>query len=241
MKNFEKALQCEKEYIKYVRQYHKKPEKSFNDILIQECDYTNSQEYWDEKAYKKLLSKNYEIMHLDCSKENIINYYINAIKNNQNIIGFIDLDELCAWINMDGDSKIEEKLKAHNIKVQYYENKGGCIINGPEDFGIAIVSQTKNVNFNSIANMFIEILRKYNVNAELNGNDIMVDGKKVAGCHCGQHGDTFIFGTIITLSDHLDLIHEICPPHGDKEPGFIDNKELTKEVIEREVLNYFNK
>ena len=65
---------------------------------------------------------------------------------------------------------------------------GGTIIGDNSDFGIEIVAPAEiNLNCNFIMNKFYEIISKYVNNAEIVGNDILVDSKKSNGNNVSCH------------------------------------------------------
>jgi len=126
----------------------------------------------------------------------------------------------------------------NNIVVLPVGVKGdGALVSVAGDLGVGIcIPRSLNLKHSFIVDGFIDILRKYTDKEVYNdGNDIMVDGKKVCGFGFYTTNNVIMAITPITLSDRAELISKICLKSHQKVPGyidFIDRDTLRQEVYE---------
>lgn len=127
----------------------------------------------------------------------------------------------------------------HVIELNYM---GGTIIGTEEDFSIEIIAPANiGVDFNCIINKFYEIISKYEENVAIDGNDILINGNKVLGSMTRRIGNIFVWAAQTSFSDHIEIINKICKKKSHKAPGYISNKELTKEKLQTEVISWLQK
>ena len=122
----------------------------------------------------------------------------------------------------------------------YYS--GGTIIGNKEDLGIEIVAPA---DYGFEAKDFIqkvfEIISKYVANAEIAGNDILINGEKVMGSMSRHINNTFVWAAQISFADNSEYIKKVCKKKPIKKPSYIKSDLLTKEVLESEVVKWLQK
>lgn len=120
----------------------------------------------------------------------------------------------------------------------YY--KGGTIIGGVEDLGIEIVAPVElGLHTYQILSKFHEIISKYEDSAEIAGNDILVNGKKVLGSMYRIVGNVFVWAAQVSFGEHDEIIEKICTKKSSKKPSRLTS--LDRNTLEREVLKWLQK
>lgn len=116
--------------------------------------------------------------------------------------------------------------------------RGGTIVSGPDDFSFGVlIPETIDVESNYFLSMLQKIFISHGVNAEVSGNDILIDGLKVVGSMSFRRQKFFFFGCQISFSDHSDLINVLCNKKSSKSPGFVPIC-ITKESLMEEVMEW---
>ncbi len=132
-----------------------------------------------------------------------------------------------------------EKL---GICVAELYHQGGTIIGSNDDLGIEIVAPIDlGLDNCYILNKFYEIISNYIENVTIDGNDILVDGKKVMGSMRRNVGKTFVWAAQISFNDYSDIIAQVCNKQSVKKPSYIDNSKLSRNQLEKEVLAWLQK
>lgn len=120
----------------------------------------------------------------------------------------------------------------------YY--KGGTIIGGVEDLGIEIIAPIElGLLGHQILSKFHSIISEYEDNAEITGNDILVNGEKVLGSMQRFVGEVFVWAAQVSFGDHDEIIEKVCNKKSSKKPGRLKN--VDKDTLEREVLKWLQK
>lgn len=145
-------------------------------------------------------------------------------------------DEVSYGFNNDCD---EDYCKKHNIPCYNRQSAGGTIVHAKGTIGINyIYSHDKIPQF--LSTEFIEkfcyYLKNKSLNAVLDGNDILIDGFKVASCAENNLEPDYRWCNIVILlpiTQNLDLIKSICKKPMLKIPkGLGDYGITTEEVVE---------
>lgn len=128
---------------------------------------------------------------------------------------------------------VDEFKNDYNLKTYNTHNFGGIIINFKEDICVGHY-ETFGWNYgDNFLNAFKDYLISKKLNATREGNDILVDGYKVAS-YMSQNINSCIYTAIhISIGMELDMIKNIClkpmvkTPKGLKDYGFTQ-----QEIIE---------
>ena len=128
-----------------------------------------------------------------------------------------------------------ERFIENNVYPVVFNYMRGCIITGIDDLNFCL-SIPKRLWFNLgeyILNKLKNFISLKNENVVIDGNDILVNNKKVVGLAVIDNEYMNCIICHISLTNYIDLIYKLCPPHNGKEPGFINN--ITKKEFEEEI------
>ncbi len=180
------------------------------------------------------------------SDEMEIYYSLQYIKDNliSNLSVVFSLDELSVNYGFNNDINFEFCNK-NNIRYRYEERGGGCMVLFPGN--IIIQDVYRGFDFNRLKYFihdFVEWLQMFGVDAIVNGNDVLVDGKKIIGTVAyvlpNPYKGWVYFLVSISINSDLDLINNICLKPSIKLPGALSTYGITTEEVMDWVLNWFN-
>ena len=213
-------------------------EVSFKDQILA-LGYNSIEEFFKEKTIyemRDMLSNGSEkTVHMS----NLVPTIMGMIQSKEYGIINIYTDGTCVC-HGDNEKKTlnKEYCEENNIPIYPYNSFGGNIVATKEDYGIAFfLSPSIDISIELVLKNIVLILEKYFSNIEIEGNDILINGKKVIGS--GSFGNNDIFCGLIyfSMSDKGDLIYNICgEPITNKTPGYIDSNILPREQLIMEVL-----
>lgn len=113
-------------------------------------------------------------------------------------------------------------VKASGIKAYDGGYLGGTIVGGTGDLSVGIFySSLIDIRADYILDRIAEILQKHGINAVKDNNDILVNGKKVAGTACLETNSFYGFVAYLSFSNNAEIVKQICG-ESEKKPGFID-------------------
>lgn len=137
-----------------------------------------------------------------------------------------------------GNDEIDfEECENLGVRVIEMHYRGGTIIGSANDFGIMFVVPNEILlDGGTITSKMLQIMQKYIPNAIVVGNDILIDGKKVAGSMQRYVNGVFIWAAQFSFENHDNLIELICKKKSTKSPGVIDENLLSRDIFEKEVL-----
>ena len=230
MVNLEKAMQVEQQL---------RNEGNYNvrtlAPLIKEFGYNTAKQYLEERNAYLFQNWKPEVFYIDISEYSEVTE--DAIQNDKYGIYISNGEGIHAY---HGLGEIDYDLcKELNVRVVELNYQGGTIIGSAKDFSIIIVAPA-NIHLESqfIIDKFKEIISKHVPETTVNGNDILVNGNKVAGSMSRDVGNTFVWATQVTFDDYSEYIEKICNKKSNKKPAYIDNALLTRNTLEEEVLNW---
>ena len=121
-----------------------------------------------------------------------------------------------------GDEEYNEQAVIElDIPVDEMGHSGGTIVGGAGDLSIGIFFPL-NIDARSdyILQRFVDIFQNHGIAAEVNNNDVLVDGKKIIGSAHLASDDLFAFVSYISFSDKTELVQKICGP-AEKTSGYL--------------------
>lgn len=213
---------------------------SFKDQILA-LGYESIEEFFEEKTLyemRNVLSNgNIQTVHMS----NLVSALLGAVQNQEYGIINIYTDSTCVCHGNNEQKQLNiEYCENNNIPVYPYNSFGGNIVATKEDYGVAFFLPTSiDISIQLVLQNIVIILNKYFSNIEIEGNDILIDGKKVIGS--GSFGNDNIFCGLIyfSMSDKKDLVYNICgEPTTNKIPGYIDQAILSREQLITEVLTW---
>lgn len=150
-------------------------------------------------------------------------------------------EDYCAVV---GSSRQVNVAQANNLGVKIVEigHEGGTIIVGPGDIDIGIFTtgysgDTYRVR---IVDAIIAKIREQGHEALLDGNDICINGKKVAGFGSRMFGNVLYTAIHVSVGINQEYIRTICTKPMQKVPDGLKNYGLTTSDILEILANTFN-
>lgn len=235
MSNLLKAMEIEKEY----QEYRIKGEEPYHFVdKIIELGYENLNEYFAEKREYLFNQWIPEVIYIDVAT--LTTELEKAVREEEYGIYISVSDGLYAFHGSDEiDYELCEEL---GVCVAELYHQGGTIIGSNADLGIEIVAPLSfSLENGVIMNKFYEIISKYVDDVTIDGNDILVDGKKVMGAMRRNVGNTFVWAAQISFADYSDIIAQVCSKKSTKIPSYIDSDKLSRNQLESEVLKWLQK
>lgn len=157
---------------------------------------------------------------------------LSAYKNAEDVVtvwGVYDQDT----VTYGRDDCNEEYCEKHGIP--YYKNRedGGCIVNFAGTINIADFRPSRDGwVYSEFLTDFSEYLKEKGLNAEYDGNDILVDGYKVAsgfGYNLPPNYDRMFNAIGFFFNQDVELIRHICLKPMVKEPKGLEEYDITTE------------
>lgn len=211
-------------------------EVSFRDQILA-LGYKDIEEFFEEKTIydmQKMLKNNISSVRMD----NLVPVLMDAINNQKYGIISIYTDTTCVCHGQNTAKQLNKEYCAqNNIPIYPYNSFGGNIVATKEDYGIAILLPS-NIDMSNV--LLIEnvknMLSKYFENVSIEGNDILINDKKVVGSGSFGNDKIFVMLFYFSMSDKGDLIYNICgEPVTNKTPGYINTNILPSETLKGEL------
>lgn len=234
MKNLKGAMEEEK---KYVADRLSDIKTNLIDRLSQ-YGYSDLNDYYTDKRDYLFAEWKPEVYRID--GEYLATKMEKAIVDGQYGIYIMTTNNTYAFHGNDPmDYKLCEDLSVEAIELGY---SGGTIIGDAQDLGILLVMPREfNITPMMISQKVLSIIGEFIDNAEISGNDILVDGKKVMGSMNRRVGNSFVWAAQISFADHDELITKICNKTSAKKPSYIDRTKLSRNETERRLLKWLQK
>ena len=234
MKDLKKAM---KEEQLYIADRMAKKETSLLQRLSK-YGYTDLNEYFLDKRNHLFSEWKPEIYRVD-------GHFLNtqmekAIINGRYGIYIMDTKKPYAYHGNDEiDYDLCKSLEIETIEMNY---SGGTIIGDQQDLGILLVMPKElDLTFNKINQKVLEIIQEYIPDAELNGNDILINDEKIMGSMGRIVGPSIVWAAQISFADHMELINKVCHKKSGKKPCYINNNRLTRGELERRLVKWLQK
>ena len=141
----------------------------------------------------------------------------------------------CAVVGSNGGSD-EDAAKRLGVLVVHMGNEGGTIVTNIGDVDIGIF--TNGYSGNDIRDRLIDLIAeevKANSDAEiiLDGNDYMINGRKVIGCGSRMHDGVLYTAIHIAIHSNVELVRKICTKWMSNIPGALSEYGITTEFVIR--------
>lgn len=132
-----------------------------------------------------------------------------------------------------------EECESIGIRVIEMGYRGGTIVGSADDLGILLVIPFRlMITPQWVMENVLTIVREYIPEAEIIGNDIVVDGQKVMGSMVRQIGKSIVWAAQFTFGEHDKFIRIVCKKETKKEPGRIDSGRLTRNALEGRLVKW---
>lgn len=211
------AIEKEKEYLAY----RMRGEEPFHLVdAVKEYGFESLEEYFNAKRDYEFSQLEFEI--IDTTPEKAIADVLECINEKKTAVLFTVTDKTLVW-NGNNSEFNESYCEECGIPIYPLYTGGGTIVSTPGDLNIGICfPEISGLNARYILNGFTKIFKKYtNEEVKIDGNDILIGGRKVLGSSVYKKNGMFVFITPVSLSEKEELIGEICLKHSTKQPGYI--------------------
>lgn len=233
MKNIEKAIEAEQEYLK---EKQKGTQPNVHDYLGQ-WGYSDLDEFQLDKKSHELKQLDWIVYVLPKLSISPIQEYV---KNKQAVFAYcINTGEKAAHIKKD-DPRISEleRLGYHVFEVGVQNLEDGLIITHDGDLRVCVSLPVEmNVTQEWFLRRLCRFLNSLGLNATIGNNDVLVNDRKICGCGSFTNDGMISMVFQISFTDHIEEIESICGIKP-KRPGFIDSSVLTAEQMKDEFLSW---
>ena len=231
MRDIEKAIKKEREYL----EYRARGEEPFHLIdAIKACGFEDLDEY-------RKIKTDYEFNQLqftyeECRPDTCLSQVFQAIASGQTKFQFMISDTTFVFNCRDGFNK--EFCDKHNIPIYYTETNGGTIVSTPGDVSLCIcIPANLGIDDSYILSHIASILSKYTDKIVVDGNDILQDGRKILGSASYRQNEMYALVAHMSFNDNSNLISQIClKPMAEKIPGSLRN--ISPEQFQEEVAQW---
>jgi hypothetical protein len=228
----EKAIAAEQEYL----------QRRLNgeDVALDlsEYGYESLDAYFADKKEYRL--KHCGIQMYELPINDALDQFVQAINNQTPGVWEPIIDKLFVW---HGNEYIDTEL-CDELGVGIYQMPdfvGGNIVSGPEDLSLAFcIPADIDITTEYILNKLKEIMDKYIDGVTIDGNDFLLNGRKIMGVMNLRANGMYLFACHISYADHTEYINQICGKKSAKIPGHIDSSLLPKQTLKNEVLAWLS-
>ena len=162
------------------------------------------------------------------------NNVFSHLSNKSEGIIYHVFDENCAIVGRKGGSSIE-RIQECGIRMVQINHEGGTIVASPGDISIGMFTKDyKGHEYrDKIVNKIINRLRENGYNASIDGNDVVINDRKVIGYGSRRFGDILYTAMHIAVNTNLEMIKTICTKDMKKIPDALVNYGInTGDILE---------
>lgn len=231
-KDIEKAIIAEKAYL---QEKVKGTQPNIYDFL-QESEYTDLNEFYRDKQEYLLRHTEYVVVEEPRIGEDVP---VEYIQNKQPAFLYtINCPESYAFVPMEfNDKEILDKYGFTMLKLGY-STEHGIILSIDGDLRIyLIIPESIDIRSTYFLSKMQVYLSSYFNNVRVDGNDIIIDNKKICGMAEAEYNDCRILLFQISYNDNAEMIREICG-ESIKTPGYIDSSVLPAITLKNEILSW---
>ncbi len=237
MKNLEQAMTEEK---LYVQDRMKNIDTNLLDRLAL-YGYSNLTEYFADKREYEFSQIKFNFV--EEPMPNGVSEIFKMINTNKSGILFVDWENTYVVCGNRGIEEFNQKYcEEHNITFFPLHTNGGTIVGSRGDFSLGIYCPKNIIGSSSyILNNVVAILQKYtSANVTVDGNDIVIDGKKICGSANYEQNNMLMVIMHFSFSDWTDLISNICLTTKQSKPvAYVDF--ISRDQFKKEVLRWLQK
>lgn len=166
------------------------------------------------------------------SFDNVANVVTDLLVGQKEACVYCIAEETGAIVGSNGGADIDE-IKHRNIKLIQINHEGGTIIANAGDVEIGIFTKgySGREYRDNIVNGIINLLKEKGYNAYIQGNDILINGRKVVGFGSRMFGKILYTAIQISVNINLELIKTICTKTMVKQPDGLKNYGVDTEDI----------
>ncbi len=140
-------------------------------------------------------------------------------------------EKVCVWTGVFTTFSQEECDK-RGLDVGHGRYAGGTIVCFPGDVSICHTSSGVDRYAESLASMVLTWFKQKRLNVTVDGNDILVDGKKVFSCASMQLLNGWVQSVAhFSVTVDLELIKSICRKYTEKIPGELKDYKIDSQIL----------
>jgi lipoate-protein ligase A len=157
-----------------------------------------------------------------------------AIKNEKDCIFMCKGEGIHAF---HGNDEINLELcEQLGVKVVELNYRGGTIIGSKEDLSMLIIFPKEiGMREQDVTSKFLEAIGP---EASYDDNDIMLNGKKIAGITWREFKNISVYTIQVSFKDYTEYINQICKKEAKKIPGYIDSEIITRDELENSIISW---
>lgn len=210
--------------------------------------YKNKQPYLypSQKILDNPLTQRFRNSVYEDSNEMELYYALQYMKENNitDLDVIFPIEELSVNYGRENDIN-KDFCNQENIHYRYENRAGGCMVLFPNNMITCSIYPSDNfLRQQKFLQNFTEWLQSKDIKALTNGNDIMINNKKVVGAVSETLPEPYkgwiYFGTQISINANADLISKICTKPSIKIPGALSDYNITIDEAMEWILNWFN-
>lgn len=175
---------------------------------------------------------------IEATLETVSTIVPEALASGEDCAVYCVADAPCAVVGSNGGADLDA-IDRLGVRLVQIKHEGGTIVLSPGDVDIGIFTQGyKGDEYRAaIVNRLVTLIREHGRRAEVAGNDVLVDGKKVCGFGSRMFGKTLYTAIHISVGMDLENIKSICTKKMSKIPAGLGGFEVTTEEVVRIVYD----
>lgn len=176
--------------------------------------------------------------------DDVTNLVLGILSEQKEAVVYCLADDYCAVVGSNGGAN-EDRIRDLGIKMVQIKHEGGTIILSPGDVDIGIFTAGYQGHGyrKRIVDRIIDKLNENGYKAVVEGNDVLIDGRKVVGFGSRIFGKILYTAIHIAVDSNMDLIKTICTKDMQKTPDALMNYgintqdilDIMSEVFEQEI------
>lgn len=227
--SIKKALEAEQEYLR-LRSEGQEPVSLLE--RIQACGFRSLESYF--QARRTYYVKCMDFSRKEVTPETAAAEMIEMVKAGQPGLLLMNTDRTVVY---HGDGLFNRAYcEEHGIPVIEYLTSGGTLVASPGELSMGVcIPGSTDADEEWFLGELASIIAKYENDVKVDGNDILIAGKKVSGAAMYRSETAFCAVAQFSFDDKAGLIANICPvPRSGKIPGFITG--MTRQQLREEII-----
>lgn len=210
---------------------------------IKDLGFSSLDDFFSQKSLylmRQALCGNY----LHSTTAEIMNLSRRYIQSKEYVVVDADTDTTCVHLGQGKDTVIDmDYCMEHGIEIYPYDGYGGAIVSGKGDYSLTMVLPD-NIDIGApvVLNQIKTLLLQHFNDVEVQGNDVLLDGKKVVGATTAQADGVVFLGFAVSFAIQPTVVTAVCgTPRTGKQIGNIDPEIYSREQFKKELLEWLLK
>jgi lipoate-protein ligase A len=227
------AMAMEKEYRKLQTDWEAKTAFGYHEKL-QAFGFADTVEY--EQAKKQLRFSNLHLPYEQVDITELADKRQQAVDSCTEVIHLITGSGVFIYAG-DHAEYNQEYCEQNDIFTFVYPG-GSVIVANEHDLAISIISKVHDVH-DLLLNRLCLLLQNRGLNCNVDGNDILVNGKKIIGSAGWRDGCVSLYNFQISFVVNKELIETICYKPMEKEPmGISEISNVTRQEVANRIIQW---